>query len=441
MGPLRRLLLGIGVVGLTLLSGSLAMKAGRLWQDRVKKLTFCVARDGVDQRFAERLAAATSGHTHPIQIDVKPIPDPVAAFERRECDLAVARADAKLPAWTRSLAILEKDVVLLVAHRGKAPDSAAALRNRKLILATPEGHNDALLRAILTAYALPQAERRIVVPPNPASVAESFAASPASVIFAVTPRSKLLQGNLLRGIAQKYAIALADMPEAAALTKKIRGLSEETVEKGLISAAPLLPAEELTTLSLEVRLVARGSLRDATAAELTRFILENKGDLALNGEFGDSLEPPDTDKNAPVLSHPGAAQYVNDEEKTFIDLYGDYLYLGAPVAGGVGSFLIWLFSRWTRGAPCSAGDLTQQVLDVAARARGAATTEELDAADEQLDLILNETLGASRDKRLSLEGLEIFRLAYDQTREWIRARRHLLAERSPPASGGAENLL
>jgi hypothetical protein len=193
-------------------------------------------------------------------------------------------------------------------------------------------------------------------------------------------------------------------------------------------------------LSLEVRLVTRGNLRDAIAAELTRLILENKGDLALNGEFADVIAPPDTDKTAPMLAHPGAAQYVGDDEKSFVDLYGDYLYLGAPVAGAVGSFMIWLFGRWTRGSAASAGDFTQNVLEIAARGRSATTVAELDAADESLDLILHEVLGALRDKTLSSEGLDVFRLAFEQTREWIRARRHFVMTREMGTSG-AQNLL
>jgi hypothetical protein len=36
------------------------------------------------------------------------------------------------------------------------------------------------------------------------------------------------------------------------------------------------------------------------------------------------------------------------------------------------------------------------------------------------------------------DGLDVFRLAYEQTREWIRARRHVLMERN---GTGAETLL
>jgi hypothetical protein len=248
----------------------------------------------------------------------------------------------------------------------------------------------------------------------------------------------LLQGNPLRGLTQDNNVSFADLPDAAVLARKIRGLAEETVEKGLFSAAPLLPAEDLSTLALEVRLVTRGNLRDSIAAELTRLILENKSDLALNGEFADAIAPPDTDKTAPLLAHRGAAQYVDDDEKSFIDLYGDYFYLGAPIAGAVGSFMVWMFSRWTRGSARSAGDLTQEVLEVAARARAATTVDELEAEDERLDHILHEVLSELRDKTLSPNGLDVYRLAYEQTREWIRARRHVLMEKQ---RGGAENLL
>ncbi|MBB4200788.1 hypothetical protein CCR94_02020 [Rhodoblastus sphagnicola] len=425
-----RVLLGLALFALTLLSATLAIKAGRMWFEQAASVKFCVTRGGIDERFAERLERVTATHTRRIRIALTPAPDPATAFERHECDLLVARADAKLPGSARALAVLEKDVVVLIAHRGKEPATGAALRNRKLILASPAPANEALLRAILAAYGLPRDDRRTIVPPDVAGVETAFRAGAANLIFAVVPQSKLLQGNLLHGLTQENNVSFADIPEAAVLVKKIKGLAEEAVEKGLFSASPLLPGDDLSTLSLEVRLATRGGLRDATAAELTRLILENKGDLALNGEFADAIAPPDTDKTAPLLAHPGAAQYVDDDEKSFVDLYGDYLYLGAPVAGAVGSFMVWLFSRWTRGSARSAGDLTQHVLDIAARARNAETVAELEEADESLDQILHEVLTALRGKTLGSEGLDVFRLAYEQTREWIRARRRALARRS-----------
>ncbi|MCW2283414.1 TRAP-type uncharacterized transport system substrate-binding protein [Rhodoblastus acidophilus] len=436
----RRVLLWLAFVALSVLAALLAIKAERMWFDQAKVLKFCVSRGGVDQRFAERLQQLVVNRTSRIRIAVTPVQDPVAAFDHHECDLLAARSDAKLPATARALAILEKEIVVVIAHRGKAADNAAALRNRKLILATPGAANEALLRGILAAYGLPQADRRLVIPPDPAGVQAAFRTGPANLVIAVVAQSKLLQGNLLGGLTQDNKVSFADVPDAAALAKKLKGLTEETVEKGLFSAAPLLPADDLSTLSLEVRLVTRGNLRDALGAELTRLVLENKGDLAINGEFADAIAPPDTDKSAPMLAHRGAAQYVDDDEKTFIDLYGDYLYLGAPVAGAVGSFTIWLFGRWTRGSAPSAGDFTQEVLEIAVRVRRAPRVEDLDAADESLDRILHELLEALRAKTLSAEGLDVFRLAFEQTREWIRERRHFLARREPEKAS-AENLL
>jgi len=438
VGILRRVLLGLGFVALTLMSGVLGIQVGRQWFSQVKTLKFCAVRGGVEQRFAEALERVAADRSRRIRIGVTPVQDVTHAFEHHECDLAVARADAKFPATARALAILEKEIVVLIAHRGKEADNAAALRNRKLILASPGPANEALLRAILAAYALPQNDRRLLIPTDAAGVEAAFRSGAANLVFAVVPQSKLLQGNLLRGLTQENNVSFADIPDTAVLAKKIRGLAEETVEKGLFSAAPLLPSEDLSTLSLEVRLVTRGSMRDATAAELTRLVLENKADLGLNGEFADAIAPPDTDKSAPMLAHPGAAQYVDDEEKSFVDLYGDYFYLGAPVATAVGSFMIWLFGRWNRVSGRSAGDLTQEVLEVAARARAATTADELEAADERLDEILHEVLSELRDKTLSPDGLDVYRLAYEQTREWIRARRHVLMAKE---SGGAAKLL
>ncbi len=429
--PWRAALIALALAA-TLASAALAMRAGRALINAEEHLSFCVPRAGVEADFAGRLARVAAAHAALLRVVLHPVEDPIAGFGRRECDLAVIRSDVKPPSWARSLAILETDLVLLVAHKGSEPDKPADLRKGAIVLAMPGPRDEALLRAILAAYGFSANDRHIVLPGDAAGVAKQFAASKANVIFAVAPRSRMVQGDLLHFLGPLNGIAFADLPEAAALAKRLRGLAEETAEKGLFSSAPPLPADDLSTVSLDVRLAARSSLRESAAAQLTRLIFENKEDLAIPGQFAEAIAPPDTDKDAQMLAHPGAAQYVNDDEKSFFDRYGDYFYLGAPAASVVGSVFLWMLSRLIRSAPPRpAGELAEDILLVAEEARAAADLPQLEAADERLDQILRDALRDLRDGRLSSEGLEVFRLAYEQTREWIRNRRHALEAGAP----------
>ncbi|WP_374546467.1 hypothetical protein [Rhodoblastus sp.] len=95
------------------------------WLDRTQTIHFVVARDGPDRQFAEKLAQVMAGAHEFIRIAVTSSDDPLDAFSRREADLVVARSDAKLPGWSRAVAKLEKEIVLLAA-RGRQSDDALA---------------------------------------------------------------------------------------------------------------------------------------------------------------------------------------------------------------------------------------------------------------------------------------------------------------------------
>ena len=50
------------------------------------------------------------------------------------------------------------------------------------------------------------------------------------------------------------------------------------------------------------------------------------------------IEKPNTDKDAALPAHPGAAAYIDGTERTFMDKYSDYIWGADPAAfrAGVG---------------------------------------------------------------------------------------------------------
>ena len=179
-----------------------------------------------------------------------PSDDPVAAFVRRECDLVIARSDVKLPGWARSIANLEKEIVLIVARKGARLAAPSDLKKFSFIIPSPSTGDEALLREIFSAYDFGKTDLRSSVQTNGESIAAALGASPATAVFVVAPMSRLVQGHLLGGLPQKVPVALLDWPDSKALGKKVRGLSDETIDVGLFSVSPLLPADDLDALSL-----------------------------------------------------------------------------------------------------------------------------------------------------------------------------------------------
>jgi len=90
------------------------------------------------------------------------------------------------------------------------------------------------------------------------------------------------------------------------------------VATGMLSASPAVPAEDVDTIGLEWLLVAQSKLSTTTVSDLARIIYENKAELSLTDGFASKIEPAATDKDAFIVAHPGAAEYINDEIKSFV---------------------------------------------------------------------------------------------------------------------------
>jgi hypothetical protein len=167
-----------------------------------------------------------------------------------------------------------------------------------------------------------------------------------------------------------------------------------------------------------------------TAGELARTIYENKADLALQDGFASRIEPADTDKDAFVVAHQGAAEYINDDTKSFMDRYSDLLYLGAAALSVIGSIFAGLYTKVTRIAPEKAGELATAILDIGERIAQADSMEALDALQDELEAILRGAVVGLRDGTISTDGLETFKLGYEFVRDEIGMRRESLKRRA-----------
>jgi hypothetical protein len=171
-------------------------------------------------------------------------------------------------------------------------------------------------------------------------------------------------------------------------------------------------------------------MSSTTAGDLARTIYENKAELALEDGFASRIEPADTDKDAFVVAHPGAAEYINDETKSFMDRYSDLLYLGAAALSVIGSIFAGIYTKVTRIAPEKASELATAILDIGERMEHATSQDALDALQDELEAILRGAVIGLRDGTISSDGLDTFKLGYEFVRDEIAMRRESLKRRA-----------
>src|SRR6266852_6616318 len=385
--------------------------------------------NGVEARFADKLATVLNNNPSKLRLKIVTNGDSgkaLAQFDRRQADLAVLRTDAKVPPRARALAILEHDVLLLLSPPNKKIKSLAELKKKKIAVLADGDHNAAFVRKILEISDNPDAASAVQLAPPNSPFDKLFAPGGYGAAIAIAHASTIVKNKSYEQYAKRGGFTLNAIDEAKALARRNPAISEETLAKGMLSSAPPTPDDDLDTVGLQWLLVAQSRMSSSTAGELARTIYENKADLALEDGFASRIEPADTDKDAFVVAHQGAAEYINDDTKSFMDRYSDLLYLAAAALSIIGSIFAGLYAKVTRIAPEKASELATAILDIGERVAHATSMDALDALQDELEANLRGVVVGLRDGTISSDGLETFKLGYEFVRDEIGMRRESL---------------
>ena len=415
---------------LTLILTVATVWGGRIWLRNSETLVFAVGdANGAEARFAAKLAAVLKANASRLRIKIVPNADgakALAQFERKQADLAVLRTDGKVPARARALAILEHDVVLLISPGAKKIKSLADLKKKKIAVLADGDSSAAFVRSVLEISEGSDASSRVQMAPPNSTLDKLLASGGYGAVIAIAHASTLVKDKRFEQYAKGGGFTLNAIAEAKALARRNPGITEETLATGMLSSSPALPDDDLDTIGLQWLLAAQSKMSTGTAGDLARAIYENKADLALDDGFASKIEPADTDKDAFIVAHQGAAEYINDDTKSFMDRYSDLMYLAAGALGVIGSMFAGIYTNLTRVAPEKASELATAILDIGERMEHATSLDALDTLQDELEAILRGAVIGLRDGTISTDGLDTFKLGYEFVRDELAMRRESL---------------
>ena len=417
-------------VVLTLLLSLATVWAGRSLLHNSETLTFAVgAANSEEALYATKLATLLKNNASRFRIKIVNNSDnakALAQFDRRQADLAVLRTDAKVPLRARTLAILEHDLVLLLGAGNKKIKSLAELKKKRVAVLAENDSSLAFVRSLLDMPDGPDAAK-IQMAPQGATLDKLFApATGFSAVIAIVHASKAVRDKAYEQVARHGGFTLNAIDEAKALALKFPGISDETLSAGTLSASPEIPDDDLDTIGLEWLLVAQSRMSATTAGDIARIVYENKSALGLDNGFATHIEPASVEKDAYVMAHQGAADYINDDTKSFMDKYSDMMYLGAAALSVIGSIFAAIYAKITRIAPEKASELSTAILDIGERIEHAHSLDQLECLQDELETILRGAIIGLRDGTISTDGLDTFKLGYEFVRDEIGMRRDFL---------------
>lgn len=304
-----------------------------------------------------------------------------------EAKLAVTRTDLASSERIRAVALLHSDPVVLVAPAKAKIENFGQLKGKTLGVIGPPHANDALVATLRRHY---RVDVTVVdLPATAAQIAAALRDGKADALLFVAPTARNSNVAETWAAVKRAAgknLAFVPIDENDAVVAAAPAYETGEIPAGLFGGSPPLPEEEVSTLRVPTYLVADRGMADRTVGVLTRNLFENRQRLAAESGIANLVKAASVDKDATFPIHPGAQAYYDGEETTLIEQYGDWLYYGPLLLGGIASGVVAAlrFLGFRREEDTSES-LLAKVPEVIARIKSAATAEELEEIRTKID--------------------------------------------------------
>lgn len=398
----REAVLLLGLTTLLVLSAVAAF-----YLTRPTTLTLAAAPNGGTEpallrAYADELARRKTG----LRLTIVPfdgVRESAEALKAGKADLAVVRPDVSMPGNGLTLAVLRELAVFVAAPAAAGIANISDLAGKRLgmlagrtadrtLVGNLVAHHGLEVLTDAPAGAVPTTALALV-PVAEAEIVDALGSGRIDAMMLVTtptsPVSRRVVG-LVRRASEDGAVALVGVPDAAAILARWPRLQPVTLPAALFGGNPRLPAEEVATVGSSYRLMARADLPRSVAAEVTQHLFEMRAALAESVPVAEEVTHPAYDDTADATSarlpiHPGAIDYYEREQETFIERYESWIYLVAILAGGVGSTFAWLRQRLGRIRRERIEVATARLLELRSEARREEDPERLEAMAAEID--------------------------------------------------------
>jgi TRAP transporter TAXI family solute receptor len=392
------------------------------------KLIQALAQTFARQKSAIRLAPiSTDGATQSL-----------ALLRDSKTDLAVTRGDLDMPADAQSVAILRKNFVVLWAPSGlpakgsrktPAPKVKALddLAGHRVGVIGRTGANVTLLKVILSESGIAP-DKVQITQFGTDQIGEMARDTTLDAFMAVGPLDSKITADAIATTARERGepkFLPIDVSEAIAQRHAV--YESEEIPGSTFGSAPARPDDKIETVGVNHLIVARRELSDTAVGTFTRQLFAVRPALAKELPAAANIATPDTDKDAALPAHRGAAAYIDGTERTFLEKYSDYIWGVVLLLSGLGSAAAWFRSYLKRDEKAEGIALRDRVVGLIAEARLGRSIDELHEMQHEVDRILREILHSYDDGALEDGDLSAFSLVFEQFHHAI-TERHLTLE-------------
>lgn len=301
------------VAGTVVLLTGAALFAYR-WYAGPTTLTIAVGSvDGEVGRIVSAIASRFAATNAPVRLKVterSSAVDAAQAFSSGNADLAVVRGDVGDLSQAQAVVIVARSVALLIAPPGSSITQFRELK--RTTVAVVGGETNRKLTSVLTdEYDLGRlgVKFRDLAPSEARRALDS---REMRALLLIVPLTEIYRG-LVRGLFQqtpKTGPVLIPIDSAGAIAEKVRAYESFDVPKGTLRGSPPIPSDDLTTLRVSFYLIAQKELDADMITGLIQSLMNARSDLLGEMPILAQLAAPDTDPDAYLPVHPGAAAFI-----------------------------------------------------------------------------------------------------------------------------------
>jgi len=292
-----------------------------------------------------------------------------------------------------------------------------------------------LLNVVLTHYGVP-VDKVQISQIDPANLADAIHKNAVDVLFVAGASTGQAMSDAVTAATQNgVAPSFLEVDQADGIAKRNPAFDSESIDAGTFGGNPPTPSDDLKSLTFAEYLVGRKSFSRSTIAELAKLIYTSRLSVAsqMAGEI--KITAPSTDKDADALVHQGALDYLNDNQQTFFDKYGDDIFYGMLIFPVFGSAIAGVASYLSASSRTRRLRLLQHVLDLVRKAHAAQSLEAIEQLQVEADNLVIAIVHLSEHEEFDETVRMSFSFALDQLRFAVAARRTAILDHSAMSAG------
>jgi TRAP transporter TAXI family solute receptor len=409
----------LGLVGLAL---------GAVFVARMPRtFTLAVGPEGLEShRYAEILARAAEDARERVRFRIIPTVGAAQSarlLEENMAQLAMIRSDFDLPANGQSLIVTARRFAVVIAPqmRRGGLQTFADLKGKRIAVVRMTDPNLPLARRMLEVAEISDADATLIET-ELADLPEAMASGKVDAAIAVVVPSAPAVAQTMAALGRRLPLGfrLLPVPSAEAMASRMIGVETAELPAGIFGAGR--PAEEIQTIAVTYRVMARAGMPKSVAGDVARTIYDQRARMARQAPVAFTAEAPDAKTGARIPTHPGAAAFFDGESSTFLERNGEMLLMllwAGTLVGSAASGLIAWASRKEHG---DGAPLIDEIIALTTEARRSPAGG-LPAIEGRIDEIVGELARGRARGWASAEAVESASLALEHLRAVVEARR------------------